>query len=327
MKVFDTFQIPAWGFVSAEPLRIYTGLLGQIGDIVMFSATVRRLRQLFPRATITFAVSRQYREAGELVAGLPYVDRLFVTELYFEKLTPALFQPWERGWPVDFRGEDEVVEQRRHDLVLETRPRHRREPWWGFAHQVEELAHQVAVPGPIDRRTEIAIPEGTVIPTAAVGRIVLHNDPAIDPVKAWPWEAVERVVRALGPEQVVLLGHPGPAVPGALDLRGQTTLAQAAAIIASGRCYVGIDSGLMWVAGSLQVPTVGLYGTSYVPAYGAIQPLNPRAVYLQAEGRLDQIRPETVLAAVAQLLGADGAPPAAALATEALASGSGRRQP
>src|SRR5579864_9506838 len=87
------------GVVSPEPLRIYTGILGQIGDIVMFSATARRLRELFPRATITLAVSRKYREAGELRAGLPYADRLFVTEYYFDKLSPRLFQPWERGWP------------------------------------------------------------------------------------------------------------------------------------------------------------------------------------------------------------------------------------
>src|SRR5262245_54949199 len=155
---FDTFQVPEWGTVSQDPLHLYTGILGQVGDIVMFSATLRRLKELFPNSRITLAVSRRYREAGELLAGLPYVNRLFVTELYFEKLTPALFQPWERGWPVDLRGEDEVEEQCRHDLVLDTRPRHRREPWWEFAHQVEETAHMVGVPGPIDRRTEICIP-------------------------------------------------------------------------------------------------------------------------------------------------------------------------
>jgi hypothetical protein len=35
----------------------------------------------------------------------------------------------------------------------------------------------------------------------------------------------------------------------------------------------------MWISGSLQVPVVGLYGTAYIPTYGAIQPVNPeRAV-------------------------------------------------
>ena len=302
--VLQTAEPGIWegGVVSPAPLRIYTGLLGQIGDIVCFTPTVRRIKELFPHSTLTFAVSRKYREAGELVAGLPYVDRLFVTELYFEKLTPALFQPFERGWPVDFRGDDEVAEQRRHDLVLETRPRHRRTEWWQHAHQVEEMAHMVGVPGPIDRRTEVAIPPGTPIPEDAVGKLVFHNDPAIDRIKAWPWELARAFLAHFPPGEVVLLGGPGPEVPGTLDLRGRTTLAEAAAIIRACRLYVGIDSGLMWIAGSLQVPTVGLYGTAYVPAYGAIQPENPRAVYLQAEGPLAGISVAAVLDAVARQL-------------------------
>jgi ADP-heptose:LPS heptosyltransferase len=315
-SAFICGSIPEPAIVSNEPLRIYTGILGQIGDIVMFSATLRRLRELFPNADVTLAVSRKYREAGELVAGLPYADRLFVTELYFERLTPALYPLWELGWPMDLRGKDEVEEQRRHDIVLETRPRHRRERWWEFAHQVEELAHQVGVPGPIDLRTEIAIPSGTVIAPEAAGKIGFHNDPAISPAKAWPWEQAQQFARLVGHENLVLLGNPGPPVPGALDLRGKTALAQAAAIIAACRCYVGIDSGLIWIAGSLQLPAVGLYGTAYLPAYEQIQPLNPSAIYLQAEGSLAPIPPEAVAAAVRRAarapppIGADAFPPA-----------------
>lgn len=280
------------------PLRIYTGILGQIGDIVAFTPTARRLKELFPDSELTFAVSRRYREAGELVAGLPYVDRLFVTDLYFERLTPALLRLWEQGWPLDLSGEDEVAEQRRHDLVFETRPRHRRQAWWEFAHLTEEAAHMVGVPAPVERRTQVCLPAGATVPPGSAGKLVLHNDPALDPRKGWPWELAREFAQAAGPENVVLLGGPGPPVPGALDLRGRASLLEAAACIAASRCFVGIDSGLMWIAGSLQVPTVGLYGTDFIPAYDALYPANPRAVYLQVEGPLSYIHPESVLAAV-----------------------------
>jgi ADP-heptose:LPS heptosyltransferase len=283
------------------------GLLGQIGDIIQYSAVVRRVRQLYPNSEITFAVSERYREAGELVAGLPYVNRLFVTWNYFDKLTPALSLPWETGWPVDLRGDDEIEEQRRHDMVLETRPRHRRMPWWQHAHTVAELAHMVGVPGPIDLQTEIAIPPGTAPPLDPTERYVLHNDPVTDARKAWPWESLQALARALGPERCVLLGGPGPEIEGATDMRGRTTLAEAAAVIAGCRCYIGIDSGLMWIAGSLQVPVVGLYGTDYIAAYEAIYPVNPRAVYLQAEGSVGQISVERVLRAVSGICGREQA--------------------
>jgi ADP-heptose:LPS heptosyltransferase/SAM-dependent methyltransferase len=279
---------------SLEAFRIYTGILGQIGDIVMFTPTVRRLKELFPNSEITFAVSRKYRQAAELVAGLPYVDRVYETELYFEKLTPRLMNAWRCGWPLDLRGEDEVAEQRKHDLVFETRPRSRGTPWWRHAHQVEECAHMVGVPGPIDLQTEIAIPPGVVASEETRGKIVLHNDPSIDPTKAWPWESLREFVKKVGPANVVLVGNRGPAVDGVLDYRGKTTLAELAAIIEACRCYVGIDSGPMWIAASLQVPAVGLYGTSYIPAYGAIHPKNLKATYLQVEGKLDRISAQAV---------------------------------
>jgi glycosyl transferase family 9 (putative heptosyltransferase) len=299
--VFDTAVTLDTGIVSDDPLRIYTGILGQIGDIIMFTATARRIKELFPRSTLTFAVSSRYREAGQLVEGLPYVDRLFVTGLYFERLPGPAYGPWHMGWPVDLRGDDEVAEQRRHDVVLETRPRHRRLRWWEFDHQVAECAHQVGVPGPIDLTTEIRIPTGTCLPPNAAGKVAIHNDPAIDGTKGWPWSYLEQLVKRIGPEQVVLLGGPGPPLPGAQDMRGRTTLAEAAAIIAASRCYIGIDSGLMWIAASLQAQAIGLYGTSYIPAYGAIQPSNPRAVYLQAEGTLDRIPVGAVLERYDQL--------------------------
>jgi hypothetical protein len=301
--IFDTASALENGIVSHDPLTIYTGILGQIGDIIMFTATARRIKALFPNSALTFAVSSRYREEGELLAGLPYVDRLFVTELYFERLPGAAYGPWHMGWPVDLRGEDEVVEQRRHDIVLETRPRHRRMPWWEYDHQVAECAHQVGVPGPIDLTTEIRIPEGTRVPPGAAGKVVVHNDPAIDGTKGWPWHYLEQLVRRIGPDNVALLGSAGPPLPGVLDLRGRTTLAEAAATIAAARCYIGIDSGLMWIAGSLQVQAIGLYGTSYIPAYGAIQPKNPRAVYLQAEGTLDRISVGAVLDCYVRLIG------------------------
>jgi hypothetical protein len=299
--VFSTGQALASGIVSDAPLRIYTGILGQIGDIVMFTPTVRRIKELFPRSQVTWAVSARYREAGELVAGLPYVDRLFVTQLYFERLTEALTVPWRLGWPVDLRGDDEVEEQRRHDIVLETRPVHRRPRWWEHGHLIEALACNVGVPGPIDLRTEICIPAGTTIPAGAAGKIVFHNDPFLSEAKAWPWDRACAFIRRIGAERVVLLGRPGPEVPGTQDLRGQTTLSQAAAIIGAAQCYVGVESGLLCIAGALRAPAVGLFGTSRTPARRAIYPQNPRARYVQADGPLAAIDPDVVGEAVRQV--------------------------
>ncbi len=298
MQPLDTLSIARFGGVYSLPLKIYTGVLGQLGDVVCFSATVRRIKQIFPNATITFAVSKRFQEAGELLIGLPYIDKLFVTELYFEKLTPELVPLFEAGWNVELRGKDEIEEQKHYDLVLETRPRCRRANWWRYSHQVEELAHRVSIPSLTDLRTEIAIPPSTEVPGGVEGKIILHNDAVTDPRKGWHWDYVRELVQRLPEGSVALIGTQGERVDGAMDLRGQTTLAQTAAIISRCRCYIGIDSGPMWIAGSLQMPVVGLYGTDYIAAYSAITPYNPNALYLQAEGNVSEITPEAVLTAL-----------------------------
>lgn len=288
--------------VPTGSLRIYTGILGQIGDIVMFTPTARRLHELFPTAIITFAVSSRYQSAGELIAGLPYIQRLFVTERYFENLSERLIAPWQAGWPVDLRGDDEAFEQRRHDIVLETRPRHKQVDWWRHRHQVAETADIVGVPGVVNLQTEISIPQGVPPVPEAEGKVVLHNDPAIDARKAWSWENVNQLATRIGRKLVVLLGNPGPPVPGCIDLRGRTTLAQAAKIIESAACFVGIDSGLMWIAGSLAAPVVGIYGNRYIPRPQAVQPVNRNALYLQADGPTDGVSVDDVYRALRQQL-------------------------
>ena len=83
----------------------------------------------------------------------------------------------------------------------------------------------MGIPYAVDCRTEIRIPEGTAAPEEARGKIVLHNDPVTDDRKAWSWESLGELVKAVGPERCVLLGGPGPEIPDVLDLRGKTTLA------------------------------------------------------------------------------------------------------
>jgi ADP-heptose:LPS heptosyltransferase len=63
-------------------LKVYTGVLGQIGDIIAFTPTARSIKERFPGCEVTFAVSRRYREAVDLIAGLPCVDNIFATEHY-----------------------------------------------------------------------------------------------------------------------------------------------------------------------------------------------------------------------------------------------------
>lgn len=92
-----------------------------------------------------------------------------------------------------------------------------------------------------------------------------------------------------------------PEVGGALDLRGRSSLREAAGLIAAADCFVGIESGPTCIAAALQAPAVGLFGRAYIPRCEAIQPRNPNATYLSAE-TLGGIDADLVIEAVRRKL-------------------------
>jgi heptosyltransferase-2 len=106
------------------------------------------------------------------------------------------------------------------------------------------------------------------------------------PAKRWPAQHFAALARLVATPQnpVWLIGSAKDAAVGdeiaaategaALNLCGRSTLEQAIDLIASARCVVSNDSGLMHVAAALERPLVALYGSSS-PAY--TPPLSSKA--------------------------------------------------
>lgn len=149
------------------------------------------------------------------------------------------------------------------------------------------------------------------------------------PAKRWParhFAALAQLVATqrqpawlIGSDKDAAAGNEIVAASGgtALNLCGRSTLEQAVDLIASARCVVSNDSGLMHVAAALDRPLVALYGSSS-PAY--TPPLSAKATILSRTldcspcfkrecplGHLDclnGIEPRQVADAVASSIGA-----------------------
>lgn len=85
---------------------------------------------------------------------------------------------------------------------------------------------------------------------------------ALDPRRRWPVDRfaalADRLAAAHGLSPVVLGAADDPALPGALDLRGRTTLREAAAVLERCVLFVGNDSGLKHLAAAEGLPVVEL---------------------------------------------------------------------
>jgi len=101
--------------------------------------------------------------------------------------------------------------------------------------------------------------------------VVIHPGPSW-PVREWPDESWATLARALsqpGHVNIVQLGAARhltmgevetAALPGVLSLVDQLTLEETTALISLADLFVGIDSGLLHIAASVQTPAVGLWG-------------------------------------------------------------------
>lgn len=80
--------------------------------------------------------------------------------------------------------------------------------------------------------------------------------------KEWAPERWLELTRRLQTNfQLVQLGTPNdPPLAGVRDLRGRTSLRQAAEVIATAALFVGLESGLMHVAAAVHTPAVIIYG-------------------------------------------------------------------
>ena len=169
-------------------------------------------------------------------------------------------------------------------------------------HRLDVVAHSqlvqryAALAGPLPAILPQAHLSSTVEQQQAVRRALdlpLDAAPVIfcpgaeyGPAKRWPAQHFAALARLVATPQnpVWLVGSAKDAAVGeeivraaegaALNLCGRSSLEQAIDLLASARCVVSNDSGLMHVAAALGRPLVALYGSSS-PAY--TPPLSPHA--------------------------------------------------
>ncbi len=262
-------------------MRILFITATRLGDAVLSTGLLDHLLRQYPQAQFTVA-------CGAVAAGIfermPRLERLIIVE------KRRFDRHWADLWLacIDTRW-DLAVDLRGSALTLLLRARRRaimrggRRPGPRLAHLAGALG--LAVPplpvawtAPDDRaRAAALLPAGT--PWIGLGPTANWAG------KIWPPERFVALFEALhasipGARAVIFAG-PGAqeaafaapvcaALPGAVDLTGALSLAEAAACLARCTLFVGNDSGLMHLAASAGAPTLGLFGPTpareYAPA-------------------------------------------------------------
>ncbi len=263
----------------------------RFGEFLLNIPALRAVKESFPRAKVHVAVAAGVKE---LAAAVPFVDKVIV--LLAEGQSPAdlvkiVFQLRRE------RYDAAVVlnpAARAHQLLwwagIPLRVGYaRKHPFFlthtvddvkalGRKHEVENNLDLIALLGCRTKDTSLVID----VPAAVEAEVVRKwgLDPAAlyvavhpwtsDPVKQWLLGNFEHLVTRLAENssrRVIIIGRPEswhlsfsvPALPGIIDLRGQTTLIEAAAILKHCAVLVSCDSGPVHLAASVGTPVVALF--------------------------------------------------------------------
>lgn len=170
---------------------------------------------------------------------------------------------------------------------------------FGAAHEVEYWLRVVALLGASTSGQTLVAP-CTQADMSAIAprlqrlgsgpRVALHpGSGGYSPARRWEpakWAVVADALAQRYGAHIVLVGTPADgaeavqtlmAAP-ALNLAGQTTLPQLAAVLAQCDLFLGADSGVMHLAASVGVPLVALFGPSNAQAWGPWTPQTPATV-------------------------------------------------
>jgi ADP-heptose:LPS heptosyltransferase len=286
----------------------------RIGDAVISSGILERLRQEYPEARFTIA-------CGAVAAGVfvrfPALERLIIFEkqrfdLHWLKLwvqtAPHL---WDLVVDVRGSGVSFFLATRRRKILRGGRRPGRRYAQLGDAFGFAPPPLPVAWTAPADdAKAAGLLGHGPVI---ALGPTANWDE------KIWPPERFVALYRALAEKipgaRPAVFGGPGDAefrraapvlaaLPNAIDLVGTLSLPEAAACLRSAKIFIGNDSGLMHLAAAAGTPTLGLFGRSKASEYAPAGPRTAIAVAPGPEGEapMEGLHVDAVLQAACSLL-------------------------
>lgn len=255
--------------------KVFVGLLETFGDVVLGSTLARNIKLRFPDAEITFVTDASY---VNILQNNPDIMRVWPGEAknMWDLYTKTCYDRFHKIYlPLMTNHEDTMW--------------HHRPELYYYTHLVDFYAKRCEGLTLLDRRTfvypnpadqEKALEELAKFPQTKqeLVPVSIHVSSPVGS-KSWGLANFTKLTKALEQQGCVVYqmgggGDEKVQTPNIVDLRGKFTARQTAAAIAQSLLYVGIDSGPAYLADSMKVPSIILYGaTTHIQA-GPLSPLS-----------------------------------------------------
>ena len=252
--------------------KVCIGIRGQHGDVIMQEPALRKFIKDNPDTKIVLAVSK------------PFENILPLFKNYHDNIVEfKVFEGYD-DWPTE--GDVEYINEQNFDAMFPPDiPRHEQNDWAKYRHITTETALMIG----LDSDTinvELNLPEDVVKEPNTVSLHLFSSK--------WPGGArsisvdkqtkIVKYLTGKGYKVYQLSAPHQPHIEGAIF--GEGTYYDACIKMLSTDLLITCDSGMPWVASAYDHPMLGLYSAAYNPLVGTTknwQPVNPHAVYLEAQ--------------------------------------------
>ena len=251
--------------------KVYFGMNGQYGDIIMQEPGLREFIKNNPETKIILGCSQKYK--GVLPLYYNYHDNIIGYKI------------WEgyNDWPT--KADSEYIESQNFDAMFpEKIPVHEQRDWVKYRHITIETALMLGVSATTTNITLNTL-EGIVKEPKTVA---LHLFSSLWPggVRSVGIEKQNIIVNYLiskGYKVYQLSAPHQPKIENTVFVKG--SYFDSCKKMLSTDFLITCDSGMPWVASAYNHPMIGLYSFGYNPIVGTTknwQPVNPNASYLES---------------------------------------------
>lgn len=251
-------------------MKRYLGFnLGQYGDLVMSTVAARSLKELDPGCHLTYHIAKKYEAISKLFLYNEYIDEIHISEGYAD-------------YPTE--NDKKFLENAKFDFIFNPMPQHSRGDWYKHCRtQPEEVCWMHGLKPSenlqcyLNKWFHVEKQKGHIA-VALFGNYGQSK-------KAFSKDQAQNLV-----DHLISLGYKVHSIASPLDPKIDGAIYENLTYIGSVKrmlsCefLLACDTGMNWVASAYSHPVIGIYAKDALypnqENFGAIQPINPNAQYL-----------------------------------------------
>tara|TARA_B100000131_G_scaffold47175_1_gene41837 strand:- start:1184 stop:2005 length:822 start_codon:yes stop_codon:yes gene_type:complete len=268
--------------------KIYFGINGQFGDMIIQEPTLRKIINDNPNTKIVMGGHKKYFEILEL-----YKDyhKNIIDFKCWDEYTP------KTGWPSE--NDKKYIEENNFDMMYEVAPTHKEVDWVKHRHITEEMGNMFGVS---NDTCDIQLPmlEGVKKEKGSVALAPISSDF----YRTLGKENLSSIVSNLSDRGYTIYHLAGPNENDIKNtIKIQTSYVECVRKMLSTDFLITVDTGMNWVASAYNHPTIGLYSIMFNPHGGTTknwQPVNKNAIYLEARW-VNEININDILKAIKKM--------------------------